>query len=92
MDKNEIIQGYYINEAKIVKIITRNQKKKFNNKKLPIANISTTLPVVSEKIYSCYFLRIRFIRDENDLEDYIVQIFLFLLYFCIYYFLILFIK
>ena len=89
MDINEIIQGYYINEAKVNKIITRNQEKKLNKKNLPVANLSNTLPVIPEKIYSRYTLRLRFIRDEEDDKENLLQyIFLFLLYFYVSYYLV----
>ncbi len=78
MDKDEIIQGEYIKEAKIKKIITRSGSKILKKKKLPIANISNTLPVIPEKIYTHYRVRVCFTREEEEKINYKL-----VFYFCI---------
>jgi hypothetical protein len=87
MDANEIIQGEYIKEAKVNNIFTRNRCKLLNKKKLPIATVSNTLPVIPEKEYTHYRLRIRFLRDETQKPNYKHLFVLLLLYFYIIYFL-----
>tara|TARA_B110000495_G_C22515347_1_gene314807 strand:+ start:30 stop:344 length:315 start_codon:yes stop_codon:yes gene_type:complete len=87
MDANEIIQGEYIKEANVNNILTRNRCKLLNKKKLPIATVSNTLPVIPEKEYTHYRLRLRFFRNENTKPTYKQLFVLLLLYFYIIYFL-----
>ena len=85
MDKDEIIQGEYIKEAVVNNIITRKRGKLLNKENIPIAKISNTLPVVSEKLYTHRRVYIRFFRDEKQ-KNYSLMCWLILLYLFIIYF------
>lgn len=84
MDKDEIIQGEYIKEAVVNNIITRKRGKLLNKKNIPVAKISNTLPVVSEKIYTHHRICIRFFRDEKQ-KNYSLMFWLILVYLFIVY-------
>ena len=85
MNTDNIIPVEYINEARVTTIITRTRNKLLNEKNLPVAKISTKFPVIPEKEYTHYRIRIRFFRDDNK-ENYIFLAILILLYlFIIYY-------
>ena len=85
MSIDNIIPVEYINEAKVTTIITRTRNKLLNKKNLPVAKISTNFPVIPEKEYTHYRIRIIFLRDDNK-QDYIFLAILILLYlFIIYY-------
>tara|TARA_Y100000992_G_C21270523_1_gene496532 strand:- start:1381 stop:1653 length:273 start_codon:yes stop_codon:yes gene_type:complete len=87
MSIDNIIPVEYINEANVNTIITRNRNKLLNEKNLPVAKISTKFPVIPEKEYTHYRVRIRFFRDNNNNKlDYIFLVILMLFYlFIIYY-------
>ena len=85
MNTDNIIPVEYINEARVTTVITRTRNKLLNEKNLPVAKISTKFPVIPEKEYTHYRIRIRFFRDDNK-ENYIFLAILILLYlFIIYY-------
>ena len=85
MNTDNIIPVEYINEARVTTVITRTRNKLLNEKNLPVAKISTKFPVIPEKEYTHYRIRIIFFRDDNK-ENYIFLAILILLYlFIIYY-------
>ena len=88
MNTDNIIQVEYINEAKVTKIITRTRDKLLKKKNLPIAKISTIFPVIPEKEYTYYRVRIRILVEENeDNGIYMIIFFIILNFFvnyCIY--------
>ena len=86
MNTDNIIPVEYINEARVTTVITRTRNKLLNEKNLPVAKISTKFPVIPEKEYTHYRIRIRFFRDNNNKLDYVFLAILILLYlFIIYY-------
>ena len=86
MNTDNIIPVEYINEARVTTVITRTRNKLLNEKNLPVAKISTLIPVIPEKEYTHYRVRIRFFRDNNNKLDYVFLAILILLYlFIIYY-------
>lgn len=87
MSIDNIIPVEYINEAKITNVVTRYRGNLLNKTKLPVAKISTLIPVIPEKEYTHYRVRIRFFRDNNNNKlDYIFLVILMLFYlFIIYY-------
>ena len=85
MNTDNIIPVEYINEARVTTVITRTRNKLLNEKNLPVAKISTKFPVIPEKEYTHYRIRIIFFRDDNK-QYYIFLAILILLYlFIIYY-------
>ena len=88
MSIDNIIPVEYINEAKVTNVVTRYRGNLLNKTKLPVAKISTLIPVIPEKEYTHHRVRIRFIRDDNDNNklDYVLLVILILFYlFIIYY-------
>jgi hypothetical protein len=85
MYKDDIIQVEYINEAKIKNIITRNNSKLLNKKNLPVANIPTIFPVIPEKEYTYYRVRIHFLPEKKEGKNYTLVFSLFAIYLFYYY-------
>ena len=88
MSIDNIIPVEYINEAKVTNVVTRYRGNLLNKTKLPVAKISTLIPVIPEKEYTHYRVRIRFFRDDNNNNklDYVLLVILMLFYlFIIYY-------
>ena len=86
MSIDNIIPVEYINEAKVTNVVTRYRHNLLNKTKLPVAKISTLIPVIPEKEYTHYRVRIRFFRDNNNKLDCVFLLILILFYlFIIYY-------
>ena len=86
MNIDNIIQVEYINEANVTNVVTRYRGNLLNKTKLPVAKISTLIPVIPEKEYTHYRVRIRFFRDNNNKLDCVFLLILILFYlFIIYY-------
>lgn len=80
MSIDNIIPVEYINEAKVTNVVTRYRGNLLNKTKLPVAKISTLIPVIPEKEYTHYRVRIRFFSEENE-DDTIYKILLLIIFY-----------
>ena len=85
MNTDNIIQVEYINEAKVNTIITRNRNKLLYKKNLPVANIPTIFPVIPEKVYTYYRVRIHFLPEKKEGKNYTLVFSFFAIYLFYYY-------
>ena len=81
MEHYDCIEVNYIREANVVNIITRKNLKLLNEKNLPIAKESTTIPVCSKRIYRIRRIHLTFICNDNYSKKGNVIIIIMLLYF-----------
>lgn len=84
MEHYDCIEVNYIREANVHKIITRKNSKLLNEKNLPIAKESTTIPVYSKRIYRIRSVRLTFIPNNYSKKGNVIIIIMLIYFYFLY--------